>query len=68
MVTALILAGSGSVRLYVIVEVQGRRIARFMRFGYGTGQLTGLSVYYIGLPVPFTTRSLSVSRPHYLVK
>ena len=39
---------------------------RFRRFGCGTGQITGLIVYYIGLPVPFTTRALSVSRAHYL--
>ena len=41
---------------------------RFRRFGYGTGQITGLSVYYIGLPVPFTTRASLVSGPHHLAK
>ena len=40
----------------------------FRRFGYGTGQITGLCAYYIGLPVPFTTRALSVSGPHHLAK
>ena len=39
---------------------------RFRRFSCGTGQITGLKTYYIGLPVPFTTRALSVSGPHYL--
>ena len=39
---------------------------RFRRFGCGTGQITGLNTYYIGLPVPFTTRALSVSRPQHL--
>ena len=39
---------------------------RFRHFGYGTGQITGLNVYYIGLPVPFTTRALSNSRPQHL--
>ena len=38
------------------------------RFCYGTGQITGLNSYYIGLPVPFTTRALSVSGPHHLAK
>ena len=41
---------------------------RFRRFGCGTGQITGLSAYYIGLPVPFTTRASSVSRPHDLAQ
>ena len=41
---------------------------RFRRFCYGTGQITGLNSYYIGLPVPFTTRALSVSGPHHLAK
>ena len=40
---------------------------RFRRFGYGTGQVTGLNTYYIGLPVPFTTRASSVSGPQDLV-
>ena len=40
----------------------------FRRFGYGTGQIIGLSGYYIGLAVPFTTRALSVSGPHHLAK
>ena len=39
---------------------------RFRRFSCGTGQITGLNTYYIGLLVPFTTRASSVSRPHYL--
>ena len=39
---------------------------RFRRFGYGTGQVTGLNTYYIGLPVPFTTRALSNSQPQHL--
>ena len=39
---------------------------RFRRFGYGTGQVIGLNTYYIGLPVPFTTRALSVWGPHRL--
>ena len=41
---------------------------RFRRFSCGTGQITGLNSYYIGLPVPFTTRALSVSGPHHLAK
>ena len=41
---------------------------RFRHFGYGTRQITGLNTYYIGLPVPFTTRALSVSRPHHLAR
>ena len=41
---------------------------RFMRFGYGTGHPTELNTYYIGLPLPFTTRALSVSRPHHLAR
>ena len=28
--------------------------SRFRRFGYGTGQRTGLNVYYIRLTVPYT--------------
>ena len=39
---------------------------RFRRFSCGTGQITGLNSYYIGLPVPFTTRALSVSGPQDL--
>ena len=39
---------------------------RFGRFSCGLGQVTGLSAYYIGLPVPFTTRASSVSRPQHL--
>ena len=30
------------------------------------GQITGLIVYYIGLPVPFTTRASAESRPQHL--
>ena len=40
---------------------------RFRRFGCGAGQITGLNTYYIGLPVPFTTRASSVSGPQDLV-
>jgi hypothetical protein len=40
---------------------------RFRRFGCGTGHPTGLNTYYIGLPVPFTTRASSDLRPHYLI-
>ena len=39
---------------------------RFRRFGYGTGRVTGLNTYYIGLAVPFTTRASSVPRALYL--
>ena len=38
------------------------------RFCYGTGQITGLSDYYIGLLVPFTTRASSDLQPQYLAK
>ena len=41
---------------------------RFRRFSSGTGQITGLNTYYIGLPVPFTTRASSVLRPQHLAK
>ena len=37
---------------------------RFRRFSCGTGQITGLNTYYIGLTVPFTTRASSDLRPH----
>ena len=37
---------------------------RFRRFSCGTGQITGLNTYYIGLLVPFTTRASLVSGPH----
>ena len=40
----------------------------FRRFGCGTGQVTGLSTYYIGLLVPFTTRASSDLQPQYLAK
>ena len=40
--------------------------SRFGRFGYQTGQITGLNTYYIGLPVPFTTRASAESRPQDL--
>ena len=39
---------------------------RFRRFSCETGQITGLNTYYIGLPVPFTTRASSVLLPHDL--
>ena len=42
--------------------------SHFRHFGCGTGQVTGLNTYYIGLPVPFTTRASSVSGPQDLVK
>ena len=41
---------------------------RFRRFSSGTGQITGLGGYYIGLPVRKTRRDLSVSGPQHLVK
>ena len=30
------------------------------------GRVTGLNTYYIGLPVPFTTRASAESRPQHL--
>ena len=41
---------------------------RFRRFSSGTGQITGLSVYYIGPKVPFTLRGSTSPRPQDLVK
>ena len=38
----------------------------FRRFFGGMGHPTGLNMYYIGLPVPFTTRASSVSGPQDL--
>ena len=40
---------------------------RFRRFGYGTGQITGLSVYYIAFLVPEAPGGSSNAGPHYLV-
>ena len=40
---------------------------RFRRFGYGTGQITGLSVYYIGIFVPEAPGGSSLAGPHYLI-
>ena len=40
---------------------------RFRRFGSGTGQLTGLSVYYIGIFVPEAPGGSSIAGPHYLI-
>ena len=37
---------------------------RFRRFGYGTGQLTGLDVYYIGFLDPKAPPGNSNSRAH----
>ena len=39
---------------------------RFRRFGSGTGQLTGLIVYYIAPRPKDARRGSSVSRPHYV--
>ena len=39
---------------------------RFRRFGYGTGQLTGLTAHYIALRPQDARRGSSVSRPQYL--
>ena len=39
---------------------------RFRRFGYGTGQLTGLIVYYIAPRPKDARRGSSVSRAHDL--
>ena len=41
---------------------------RFRRFFGGTGHPTELNMYYIRLPVPFTTRASLVSGPQDLVK
>ena len=41
--------------------------SRFRRFGCGTGQMTGLNVYYIGLPSRKTRRGSSDLRVHVLV-
>ena len=41
---------------------------RFRRFSYGTGQLTGLIVYYIAPRPKDARRGSSVSRPHDLTK
>jgi len=40
----------------------------FRRFSSGTGQITGLNVYYIGLPIRKTRRASSNSRPHDLAQ
>ena len=40
----------------------------FRRFGYGTGQITGLTAYYIALRPQDARRGLSRSRPHDLVQ
>ena len=40
---------------------------RFRRFGYGTGQVTGLGVYYIAFFVPEAPGGSSTAGPHYLV-
>ena len=39
---------------------------RFRRFGCGTGQITGLSVYYIAFFVPEAPGGSSNAGPHYL--
>ena len=41
---------------------------RFRRFSCGTGQITGLSVYYIAPRPKDARRGSSVSRPHDLTK
>ena len=41
---------------------------RFRRFGYGTGQITGLTAYYIAPRPQDARRGSSDSRPHYLAK
>ena len=41
--------------------------SRLRRFGYGTGQITGLNVYYIGLPSRKTPRAWSVPGPQDLI-
>ena len=41
---------------------------RFRRFGYGTGHLTGLIVYYIAPRPKDARRGSSVSRAHDLAK
>ena len=40
--------------------------SRLRRFGYGTGQITGLNVYYIGLPSRKTPRAWFVPGPQDL--
>ena len=40
---------------------------RFRRFGYGTGEITGLSVYYIGFLDPKAPAGKANSRAQYLV-
>ena len=41
---------------------------RFRCFGYGTGQLTGLNMYYIELSLPKAPGGSAISRPHDGVK
>ena len=41
--------------------------SRLRHFGYGTGQITGLNVYYIGLPSRKTPRAWSVPGPRDLI-
>ena len=40
---------------------------RFRRFGYRTGQITGLIVYYIWFPITKCSRASLVLRPQYLI-
>jgi len=40
--------------------------SRLRHFGYGPGQVTGLNVYYMGLPSRKTPRAWSVPRPQDL--
>ena len=39
----------------------------FRRFSCGTGQITGLSVYYIAFFVPEAPGGSSLAGPHYLI-
>ena len=41
--------------------------SRLRHFGYGTGQVTGLGVYYIAFFVPEAPGGSSNAGPHYLV-
>ena len=42
--------------------------SHFRRLGYGTGQLTGLNMYYIELSLPKAPGGSAISRPHDGVK